>query len=182
MGGDRAGGETSSRAHRHAPSTSQHGVECQPEHEQDGATREISLHEEADYRDRVDCRDGQRDLDDPGPGLGAIEVERQVHGGILIPKRSRSLAALGMTGSLLPKRGMKKREGLSRGWKERKTEAGELSLPGFWCSKTGYAETFHVWTTSATRRSESMGVRGCWWWDSNPQGLSPGDVKGLCVY
>src|SRR5439155_26897862 len=54
------------------------------------------------------------------------------------------------------------------------TKAGELSLPGFWRSETGYAETFHVWTTSATRRAESMGVRGCWWWDSNPQGLSPG--------
>ena|SRR6266550_1985041 len=69
-----------------------------------------------------------------------------------------------------------------RGAVARKTEAGELSLPGFWRSETSYAETFHVWATSATRRAESMGVRGCWWWDSNPQGLSPGDVKGLCVY
>src|SRR2546425_12334390 len=79
MDGDGAGGETSGRAHRHAPSRSQHGGECQPEHEQDGAAREISLHEKTDHRDRVYCRDGQRDLDDPGPGLGAIEVEREVH-------------------------------------------------------------------------------------------------------
>src|SRR5438105_12384044 len=27
-----------------------------------------------------------------------------------------------------------------------------------------------------------MVERGCWWRDSNPQGLSPRDVKGLCVY
>jgi len=30
MHGDGAGGEASGRAHRHAPSTSQHGGECQP--------------------------------------------------------------------------------------------------------------------------------------------------------
>src|SRR5258705_11567865 len=79
MHGDAAGGEASGRAHRHAPSTSQHGVECQPEHEQDGAGEEIPLPEETDHRDRVHCRDGQRDLHDPGPRLGAVEVERQVH-------------------------------------------------------------------------------------------------------
>src|SRR5204863_7735827 len=45
------------------------------------------------------------DLDDPGPGLGAIEVERQVHRGTLIPKAG-PFAALRMTsGSLLRKRG-----------------------------------------------------------------------------
>src|SRR2546427_7718076 len=97
-------------------------------------------------------------------------------------RRAAPRAPLRMTGLLLPKGEMKKREGLLRREKERKTEAGELSPPGFWPSETGYAETFHVWATSATRRAESMGVRGCWWWDSNPQGLSPGDVKGLCVY
>src|SRR5438876_3374899 len=88
MDGDRAGGETSGRAHRHAPSTSQHGVECQPEQDQEAPAEEVSLHEETGHRDYVDCRDGQRDLDDPGPGLGTIEVERQVHGGsILLMKK-----------------------------------------------------------------------------------------------
>src|SRR5881628_861572 len=76
---DAARGEAPASAHPHTPSTAQHEVECQPEHEQDGAAQEISLPEETDHRDRVHCRDGQRDLDDPGPGLGAIEVERQVH-------------------------------------------------------------------------------------------------------
>src|SRR5205085_4032479 len=79
MHGDGAGGEASGRAHRYAPGTSQHGGECQREQQQDGAAEEISLHKETDHRERVHCRDGQRDLDDPGPGRGAIEVERQVH-------------------------------------------------------------------------------------------------------
>src|SRR5207249_11855776 len=47
----------------------------------------------------VDCRDGQRDLDDPGPGLGAVEVERQVHrASILLMKsviREGTLADVG---------------------------------------------------------------------------------------
>ena len=25
-------------------------------------------------------------------------------------------------------------------------------------------------------------MRGCWWWDSNPQGLTPRDLWDLCVY
>src|SRR2546423_760666 len=79
MHGDAAGGETSGRAHRHAPSRPQHGVESHAEHEQDGAAEEISLDEETDHRDRVHGRDGQREFDDPGPALGAVEVERQVH-------------------------------------------------------------------------------------------------------
>src|SRR5690349_2892989 len=27
-----------------------------------------------------------------------------------------------------------------------------------------------------------MGERGCWWWDSNPQGLSSSDLTGHRVY
>src|SRR2546423_440617 len=79
MHGDAAGGETSGRTHRDAPSPSQQGVECQSEHEQDGAAEDISLDEETDHRDRVHCRHDHREFDDPGPALGAIEVERQLH-------------------------------------------------------------------------------------------------------
>src|SRR6266699_1731711 len=121
MDGDGAGGETSGRAHRHAPSTPQHGVECQPEHEQDGAAEEISFHEETDHRDRVDCRDGQRDLDDPGPGLGAIEVERQVHRASITPKADPSLRSGGPFAAL--------RAGSSLRWSSiLKEEAGPSRL------------------------------------------------------
>src|SRR6266581_6155776 len=39
-------------------------------------------------------------------------------------------------------------------------------------------------TTSWVSVAESIvdPTRGCWWWDSNPQGLAPRDVWGLCVY
>src|SRR3989442_194199 len=65
-------------------------------------------------------------------------------------------------------------------------KAGELVLPGF----GGVAN-------DRLRRDLSRGgniafwlrpsqwspdQRGCWWWDSNPQGLTPGDVRDLCVY
>src|SRR5205814_1119430 len=43
---------------------------------------------ETDHRDRVHCRDGQRDLDDPCPGRGTVEVERQVHRGSILSMRS----------------------------------------------------------------------------------------------
>src|SRR2546425_12317702 len=63
------------------------------------------------------------------------------------------------------------------------TKAGEVLAPRLsWRSETGYAETYHVFQTSAIHLAESMGKRGCWWRDSNPQGLSPRDVTGLCVY
>src|SRR5881275_511513 len=34
----------------------------------------------------------------------------------------------------------------------------------------------------AATESRVVRERGCWWWDSNPQGLAPRDVRGLRVY
>src|SRR5437762_9079710 len=34
----------------------------------------------------------------------------------------------------------------------------------------------------AAAESRVVRERGCWWWDSNPQGLAPRDVRGLRVY
>src|SRR2546421_13126587 len=49
-----------------------------------------------------------------------------------------------------------------------KTKAGEHWLPGFLSVANWLRRDPSRMQTSAVDLAESIGKRGCWWWDSNP--------------
>src|SRR5207249_10406372 len=63
-------------------------------------------------------------------------------------------------------------------YESRRAVAHRLS----WRSETGYAVISQVCETSAAQFAESIVERECWWWDSNPQELSPSDLRNHRVY